>query len=49
MARLAFFVCGGNRELTEDAVQSAWTIAWSRLRTLRDPQRIRAGCIRHRE
>jgi RNA polymerase sigma-70 factor (ECF subfamily) len=45
MARLAFFVSGGNRELTEDAVQSAWTIAWSRLRTLRDPQRIRAWLL----
>jgi len=45
MARLAFFVSGGNRELTEDAVQSAWAIAWSRLRTLRDPQRIRAWLL----
>jgi RNA polymerase sigma-70 factor, ECF subfamily len=45
MARLAYFVCGGNRELTEDAVQSAWTIAWSRLGTLRDPERIRAWLL----
>jgi RNA polymerase sigma-70 factor (ECF subfamily) len=41
MARLAYFVCGGNRELAEDAVQSAWAIAWSRLGTLRDHDRIR--------
>lgn len=41
MARLAYFVCGGNRELAEDAVQSAWAIAWSRLGTLRDHERIR--------
>jgi RNA polymerase sigma-70 factor, ECF subfamily len=41
MARLAYFVCGGNRELTDDAVQSAWTIAWSRLGSLREPERIR--------
>lgn len=41
MARLAYFVCGGNRELAEDAVQSAWAIAWSRLGTLRDRDRIR--------
>lgn len=45
MARLAYFVCGGNRELAEDAVQSAWTIAWSRLSTLRDHQRIRAWLL----
>ena len=38
-------VCGGNRDLTEDAVQSAWAIAWSRLGTLRDPERIRAWLL----
>lgn len=45
MARLAYFVCGGNRELAEDAVQSAWAIAWSRLGTLREPERIRAWLL----
>jgi len=45
MARLAYFVCGGNRELAEDAVQSAWAIAWSRLGTLRDAERIRAWLL----
>ena len=45
MARLAFVVCGGNRDLTDDAVQSAWAIAWSRLGTLRNPERIRAWLL----
>jgi RNA polymerase sigma-70 factor, ECF subfamily len=45
MARLAYFICGGNREFAEDAVQSAWTIAWSRLSTLRDHGRIRAWLL----
>jgi RNA polymerase sigma-70 factor, ECF subfamily len=45
MARLAYLICGGNRELAEDVVQSAWTIAWSRLGTLRDPARIRAWLL----
>jgi RNA polymerase sigma-70 factor, ECF subfamily len=45
MARLAYFICGGNRELAEDAVQSAWAIAWSRLATLRDPERIRSWLL----
>ena len=45
MARLAFVVCGGQRELAEDAVQSAWAIAWSRLGTLREPERIRAWLL----
>jgi RNA polymerase sigma factor (sigma-70 family) len=41
MARLAYLICSANRELADDAVQSAWAIAWSRLGTLRDPERIR--------
>ena len=41
MARVAYVVCGGDRELAQDAVQSAWTIAWSRLRTLREPGHVR--------
>jgi RNA polymerase sigma-70 factor (ECF subfamily) len=45
MARLAYFVCGGNRELSEDAVQAAWAIAWSRLGSLRDHERIRAWLL----
>ena len=45
MARLAFFICGADRELAEDAVQSAWTIAWRRLGTLREPERIRAWLL----
>src|SRR4051794_35643180 len=35
MARVAFVVCG-DPELTRDAVQAAWSIAWRRLHTLRD-------------
>ena len=40
MARVAFAACG-DRGLAEDAVQSAWLIAWKRLHSLRDPVRIR--------
>jgi RNA polymerase sigma-70 factor (ECF subfamily) len=40
MARVAFAACG-DRELAEDAVQSAWLVAWRKLRSLRDPDRIR--------
>ncbi len=46
MARLAYFVCGGNRELSEDAVQAAWAIAWSRLGSLRIPNASVPGCSR---
>ena len=40
MARVAFVVCG-DRELAEDAVQSAWLVAWRKLHSLRDPERVR--------
>lgn len=40
MARVAFVACG-DRELAEDAVQSAWLVAWRKLHSLRDPDRIR--------
>lgn len=40
MARVAFVACG-DVELAEDAVQSAWLVAWRKLRSLRDPDRVR--------
>jgi RNA polymerase sigma-70 factor (ECF subfamily) len=39
--RVAFVVAGGDREVAEDAVQSAWSIAWQKLGSLRDPARLR--------
>lgn len=44
MARVAYGICG-DRSLAEDAVQAAWTIAWRRLRTLRDVERIRPWLV----
>jgi len=40
MARVAFVACG-DRELAEDAVQSAWLVAWRKLRSLRDAEKVR--------
>jgi RNA polymerase sigma-70 factor (ECF subfamily) len=40
MARVAFIACG-DPELAADAVQSAWLVAWRKLGSLRDPDRIR--------
>jgi RNA polymerase sigma-70 factor (ECF subfamily) len=40
MARVAFVACG-DRELAEDAVQSAWLVAWRKLGSLHDPDRVR--------
>lgn len=40
MARVAYVV-SGDTELAEDAVQAAWSIAWRKLGSLRDPDRLR--------
>jgi RNA polymerase sigma factor (sigma-70 family) len=40
MARIAFFVCG-DLDIAEEAEQSAWAVAYRRLRDLRDPDRLR--------
>jgi RNA polymerase sigma factor (sigma-70 family) len=44
MTRVAFVVCGDS-EATSEAVQSAWSIAWRRLHTLRDPDQVRPWLI----
>ena len=44
MARVAFVICG-DAEVTRDAVQSAWAIAWRRIGTLREPSQVRAWLI----
>lgn len=40
MARLCFVICG-DQDLAQDAVQAAWPLAWRKLGTLRDPDRLR--------
>ena len=40
MARVALVICS-DRELAEDAVQTAWLVAWRKLGSLRDPDRVR--------
>lgn len=40
MARIAYFVCG-DFDIAEEAEQSAWAIAYRRLKDLRDPGRLR--------
>jgi len=44
MARVAFVICG-DADTTRDVLQNAWTIAWRRLDTLREPARIRPWLI----
>ena len=45
MSSVCFVVTGGDAELTAEAVQSAWPIAWRKLDTLRDPERLRPWLI----
>ena len=40
MARLCFVICG-DQDLAQDAVQAAWPVAWRKLGSLRDPDRLR--------
>ena len=40
MARIAYLVCG-DLEIAEEAEQSAWAVAYRRLKDLRDPDRLR--------
>jgi RNA polymerase sigma-70 factor (ECF subfamily) len=44
MARVAFAACG-DRDLADDAVQAAWLIAWKKLHSLRDPERVRSWLL----
>jgi len=44
MARVCFVICG-DLELAQDAVQSAWPIAWGKLGSLRDPERLRPWLV----
>ena len=40
MARLCYVICG-DREIAQECVQAAWAIAWRKLGSLRDPERLR--------
>jgi len=44
LVRVAYIVAG-DLDLAEDAAQSAWSIAWRKLGTLRDPERLRPWLV----
>jgi hypothetical protein len=44
LVRVAFVVCG-NDGLAEDAAQAAWWIAWRKLSSLRDPDRLKPWLV----
>jgi RNA polymerase sigma factor (sigma-70 family) len=45
MSSVCFVMTGGDAELAEEAVQSAWPIAWRKLHTVRDPERLRPWLV----
>lgn len=44
MVRVAYVVCG-DQQLAQDAAQAAWSIALGKLRSLRDPARLRPWLV----
>jgi RNA polymerase sigma factor (sigma-70 family) len=44
LVRVAFVVCG-DEGVAEDAAQAAWWIAWRKLPSLRDPDRLRPWLV----
>ena len=40
MARICYVICG-DQDMAQDAVQAAWPVAWRKLGSLRDPERLR--------
>ena len=44
LVRVAYVICG-DEGLAEDAAQAAWWIAWRKLRSLRDPDRLKPWLV----
>lgn len=44
MARVCQLICG-DPDLAQDAAQAAWPLAWRKLRTLREPDKLRPWLI----
>lgn len=44
LVRVAYGICG-DRDLAADAAQAAWSVAWRKLHTLRDPERVRPWLV----
>lgn len=45
LIRVAFVVSGGRQDIADDAVQSAWSVAWRKLGSLRDPDRLKPWLV----
>ena len=45
MIRVAYVVSGGDQDVADDAVQAAWSVAWRKLGSLRDPARLKPWLV----
>jgi RNA polymerase sigma-70 factor (ECF subfamily) len=45
MVRVAFVVAGGDQGIADDAAQSAWEIAWRKLRSVREPDHVKGWLL----
>jgi DNA-directed RNA polymerase specialized sigma24 family protein len=44
LVRVAYVICG-DEDLAEDGAQAAWWIAWRKLASLRDPERLKPWLV----
>lgn len=45
MVRVAYVVAGGDQDIADDAAQAAWAVAWRKLGSLRNPDRLRPWLV----
>lgn len=45
MVRVAYVVSGGDQDVADDAVQAAWSVAWRKLGSLRDLDRLKPWLV----
>jgi RNA polymerase sigma factor (sigma-70 family) len=44
LVRVAYVTCG-DADMAQDAVQSAWTIAWRKIGSVREPERVKGWLV----
>lgn len=45
LVRVAYVTAGGDADVAEEAVQAAWTVAWRKLHTVRDPGKVKGWLV----
>lgn len=45
LLRVAYVTCGADADLAQDAVQAAWVIAWRKLGSVREPEKVKGWLV----